>query len=147
MYNAFEILNVPQQAALAKQTLMDAYAHKRKEATTDEACADINAAFKLLSDPIARAELVISLKKVTIDAHEDLPAGELMAFFERQESLDIIPDAQLLERVQELRTELFNELCAIDAADTPEAMKTGVLRARYTHRLVTSLTRRLDATL
>lgn len=147
MSNAFDIMDVPYKAALSKQMLTDAYAKKRKQATTEEACAHINAAFKVLRDPIARAELILSLKKVTLDPMDDLPPDTLMHFFERQESLDLLEDSALPQNLRELRAELLHVLRAIDAADTPESLKNAVLQARYTYRLVTSLTRRLDAQL
>lgn len=144
MSDAFALLNITPKANLSLAALNASYEEKRKVTQDDHACARLNEAFTVLKDPVARAELVLAQKGITVDASADLPASCLMDFFEWQESLDGMTAIEGQQELPKLRDALSHELSQIDKESDAELIKVALLRARYIARLITTLKRKVD---
>ncbi|USO01490.1 MAG: hypothetical protein H6849_00265 [Alphaproteobacteria bacterium] len=151
--HAFAVLGLPVRAVLERDILDVAYATKHKECLTrclrDQTPVDIcygyiNRAYKVLHDPISRAELVVHVRGGEGDVGGDLSPQDLMHYFSLQEEVEACEGEGLQTMCATLAKSLTDALEGIDRASDTSAMTEALTKARYVSRLITTLKRKLD---
>ena len=153
----FDRLGLPRQFQLDRDALESSYLDLSRQVHPDrfvggstaeqreamERSAALNGAYQVLRDPVRRAEYLLSLRGVDLDAHDGAPTMDqafLMEMIERRERLESSrgdPDAldRYLGEIEEETGAAFDDgIACLEAGDTAGAARNFVAR-RYLQRL------------